>query len=57
MGPERKVEAGAPWAVWSASQAWYFCGIHSVTKVEKLRYKVNSSNNHRFTAITHVNLR
>ena len=27
----RKVEAGAPWAVGSATQAWNFCGVHSVT--------------------------
>jgi len=30
----RKVEAGAPWAVGSATRPWNFCGVHSVTKVE-----------------------
>jgi len=32
----RKVEVGAPWAVGSATRAWNFCGVHSVTKVENL---------------------
>jgi len=32
----RKVEASAPWAVGSATRAWNFCGVHSVTKVENL---------------------
>jgi len=32
----RKVEAGAPWAVGSATRAWNFCGVHSVTKVENV---------------------
>ena len=30
----RKVEAGAPWAVGSATRASNICGVHSVTKVE-----------------------
>jgi len=32
----RKFEASAPWAVGSATRAWNFCGVHSVTKVENL---------------------
>jgi len=32
----QKVEVSAPWAVGSATQAWNFCGVHSVTKVENL---------------------
>jgi len=32
----RKVEAGVPWAVGSATRAWNFCGVHNVTKVENL---------------------
>jgi len=32
----KKVEAGAPWAVGSATRAWNFCGVYSVTKVENL---------------------
>jgi len=34
----RKVEAGAPWAVGSATRAWNFSGVYSVTKVENLCY-------------------
>jgi len=34
----RKVEAGVPSAVGSATQAWNFRGVHSVTKVENLCY-------------------
>jgi len=30
----RKVEAGAPWAVESATRAWNSCGVYSVTNVE-----------------------
>jgi len=37
----RKVEAGAPWAVGSATRAWNFCGVHSVTK--KLKTSVLSN--------------
>jgi len=36
----RKVEAGAPWAVGSATRACNFCGVHNVTKVENLWYRV-----------------
>jgi len=36
----RKVEAGAPWAVGSATRAWNFRGVRSVTKVENLRFKL-----------------
>jgi len=32
----RKVEASVPWTVGSATRAWNFCGVHSVTKVENL---------------------
>jgi len=31
-----KAEASATWAVGSATRAWNFCGVHSVTKVENL---------------------
>jgi len=34
-GPTRSMK-GAPWAVGSATRAWNFCGVHSVTKVENL---------------------
>jgi len=39
----RKVEASAPWAVGSATRAWNFCGVHSVTKVENLSPKAFSA--------------
>jgi len=39
----RKVEGSAPWAVGSATRAWNFCGVHSVTKVENL-WSVEISN-------------
>ena len=35
----RKVEAGAPSAVGSATRASNFCGVHSVTKAENLWVK------------------
>jgi len=39
----RKVEAGAPWAVGSATRAWNFCGVHSVTKVKNLSARTYAS--------------
>jgi len=32
----RKVEAGAPWAVGSATRARNYCGVHIVTNFENL---------------------
>jgi len=36
----RKVEAGAPRALGSATRAWNFYGVHSVTKAENLWSKL-----------------
>jgi len=45
----RKVEAGAPWAVWSATRAWNFCGVHKVTKVENSGLDPSAVEFHRRT--------
>jgi len=37
----QKVEASVPWAVGSATRAWNYCGVHSVTKVENLCSKLS----------------
>ena len=45
----RKVEAGAPWAMWSATRAWNFCGVHKVTKVENSGLDPSAVEFHRRT--------